>query len=59
MLLDPERDANIVADALIAYLDTGAAPGAITLSSTFVAGGAKWFDGLTVFDRIDRIGKIL
>ena len=38
MLLDPERDANIVADALIAYLDTGAAPGAITLSSTFVAG---------------------
>ena len=38
MLLDPERDANIVADALLAYLDTGAAPGAITLESTLVAG---------------------
>ena len=38
MLLDPERDANIVADALIAYLDTGAVPGTITLESTFVAG---------------------
>ena len=39
ILRDPVRDADIVADALLAYLDTGAAPGAITLESTFVADG--------------------
>ena len=38
ILCDPARYAGTIADALLAYLDTGAAPGAITLSSTFVAG---------------------
>ena len=39
ILYDPVREANTTADALSAYLDTGAAPGTITLESTFVAGG--------------------
>ncbi len=38
ILCDPARDADIVADALIAYLDSGAAPGAITLKNEFVVG---------------------
>ena len=38
ILHDPVRDADAIADALIAYLDTGAAPGTITLENTFVAG---------------------
>ena len=38
ILYDPVRKAAAIADALLAYLDTGAAPGAITLESTFVAG---------------------
>ena len=37
MLLDPERDANIVADALIAYLDTGVPTESIAFENTFVA----------------------
>ncbi len=32
-------DADAGDDALLAYLDTGAAPGTIVLESTFVAGG--------------------
>ncbi len=38
ILCDPARDADTIADALIAYLDTGATPGTITLENTFVAG---------------------
>lgn len=38
ILYDPVREADAIADALIAYLDTGAALGTITLESTFVAG---------------------
>ena len=38
LLYDPARDADTIADALIAYLDSGAAPGTITLENTFVAG---------------------
>ncbi len=38
ILCDPAHDADTIADALIAYLDTGAAPGTITLENTFVAG---------------------
>ena len=38
ILHDPVRDADAIADALIAYLDTGVAPGAITLETAFVAG---------------------
>jgi DNA-binding LacI/PurR family transcriptional regulator len=38
ILCDPARDADTIANALIAYLDTGAAPGTITLENTFVAG---------------------
>ena len=38
ILCDPARYADTIADALIAYLDTGAAPGTIKLESTFVAG---------------------
>ena len=38
ILYDPVREADAIADALIAYLDTGAAPGTIALESTFVAG---------------------
>ena len=37
-MYDPARDADTIADALIAYLDTGTAPGTITLENTFVAG---------------------
>ena len=37
-LIAPVREADAIAAALIAYLDTGAAPGTITLESTFVAG---------------------
>ena len=50
ILYNPVREADAIADALIAYLDTGAAPGTIALESTFVAGGevVKWFDSLTV-----------
>jgi len=38
LLYDPARDADAIAGALIAYLDTGAAPGTITRENTFVAG---------------------
>ncbi len=38
ILLDPAREADALADALIAYLDTGTAPGAITLKKSFVPG---------------------
>ena len=38
ILCDPAREADEIADALIAYLDTGATPGTIMLESTFVAG---------------------
>ena len=38
ILCDPARDADTIADALIAYLDTGAASGTIMLENTFVAG---------------------
>ena len=38
ILRDPARDADAIADALLAYLDTGTAPGTIALKSTFVAG---------------------
>ena len=38
LLRDPDREANIIADALVAYLDSGVAPGTIALESTFVAG---------------------
>ena len=38
ILHDPARDADTIADALIAYLDSGVAPGTITLENTFVAG---------------------
>ena len=38
ILYDPVREADAIADALLAYLDSGAAPGTITLESTFVAG---------------------
>ena len=37
ILCDPARDADAIADALVAYLGTGAAPGTITLENTFVA----------------------
>ena len=36
--VDPAREADVVTDALVAYLDTGAAPGTIMLENTFVAG---------------------
>ena len=38
ILYDPARDADAIADALLAYLDTGAVPGTISLENTFVAG---------------------
>lgn len=38
ILCDPARNADIVADALIAYLDTGAAPTSLALANTFVPG---------------------
>ena len=38
ILWDPVREADAIADALIAYLDPGAAPDTIALESTFVAG---------------------
>ena len=38
LLYDPARDADTIADALIAYLDLGTAPGTITLENMFVAG---------------------
>ena len=38
ILCDPVRDADVIADALLAYLDSGVAPGTIALDSTFVAG---------------------
>ena len=38
ILYDPVREADAIADALLAYLDTGATPGTITLESTLVAG---------------------
>jgi DNA-binding LacI/PurR family transcriptional regulator len=40
ILYDPVREANAIADTLLAYLDTGVPPGTITLESTFVAGEA-------------------
>jgi DNA-binding transcriptional regulator YhcF (GntR family) len=38
ILCDPAREADVIADALVAYLDTGTAPGTITLENAFVAG---------------------
>ena len=38
ILGDPAHNADIMADALIAYLDSGTAPGTIALENTFVAG---------------------
>ena len=38
LLRDPAREADAIADAMGAYLDSGAAPGTITLENTFVAG---------------------
>ena len=38
ILCDPARSADISADALVAYLGTGAVPGTITLENAFVAG---------------------
>ena len=38
ILCDPAHDADTIADALVAYLDNGVAPGTITLANTFVAG---------------------
>ena len=38
ILCDPARDADIIADALLAYLDSGTAPGTITLENEFVVG---------------------
>ena len=43
ILRDPFHDADAIADALIAYLDSGVAPGTITLESTFVAGEGEVF----------------
>jgi DNA-binding transcriptional regulator YhcF (GntR family) len=37
ILCDPAKDADTIADALIAYLDTGTAPGTITLENALVA----------------------
>ncbi len=39
ILGDPASDADTIADALIAYLDSGVAPGTIALENAFVAGG--------------------
>ena len=41
LVRDPDREAGIIADALVAYLDTGVAPGTIALESTFVAGDGQ------------------
>ena len=41
LLYDPARDADTIADALIAYLDSGTVPGTITLENTFVAGDSS------------------
>ncbi len=41
ILYDPVREADTTADALLAYLDTGAIPGTIALESTFVAGDGE------------------
>ena len=38
ILCDPVRDADTIADALIAYLGSGVAPGTIALENAFVAG---------------------
>ncbi len=38
ILCDPARNADIVADALLAYLNTGVAPESLALGNTFVAG---------------------
>ena len=38
ILCDPVHDADVIADALIAYLGTGAAPGTIALERMLVAG---------------------
>ncbi len=38
ILCDPARDADTIANALIAYLDSNVTPGTITLENTFVAG---------------------
>ena len=38
VLCDPASDAEAIADALIAYLDSSIAPGTIALKKTFVAG---------------------
>ena len=38
LLIDPVRNADIMADALLAYLRTGQSPGNLTLETTFVAG---------------------
>ena len=38
ILCDPAREADAIADALLAYLDSGAVPGTITIENAFVAG---------------------
>ena len=38
LLRDPERDASVVADAVLGYLDDGAFPPDLTLSTEFIAG---------------------
>ena len=38
VLSDPARNADVVADALVAYLQSGVAPGTIALENAFVAG---------------------
>ncbi len=39
VLSDPARNADVLADALVAYLQSGVAPGTIALENTFMAGG--------------------
>ena len=41
ILCDPARNADIVADALIAYLNTGVAPESLALENTFIAGNRQ------------------
>jgi len=36
---DPGRDASVVADAILAYLDSGTFPANLTLATAFIAGG--------------------
>ena len=41
ILCDPTRDADVVSDALVAYLNSGTAPGEIVLEKAFVAGKSE------------------